>query len=222
MIALFGVCNLSVPIVAKCLRNKCKVYVLKESQVLSKPNREKSIVLVPSVDCLKRNRSILLGSNVIALVFDYVKNCEAIVDLRILDSTRRIVDSVTGALKTPQHVSEIIIKRPNTALKMLKATKVSSVSLIMTFLYRIPDSDKRAHMHDRILEILKQGNKDKLLSVLSTRKSEAAVRLRFHIEKGKMDPLFQAVANIQEGVDDDCGLPEFDWHYITKALKEPT
>lgn len=221
MITIYGVCNISMSKVANAIRKFQTTGILRDSQVLRRPIINRTVILLPSVACLKRNRSVLMVSDVIVFVFDYVKNCETVKDLRILNSLTSIIDATVNALRMrdSKHVP-IVIETSDIAATMLRATKVSSVSLIMTFLYKIPDADKRAAMHKRLFTYIKNNNKQGMLDLLVRRKSAVARKLRTHIEGGGIDSLLEAVKDMRSGATKvDRGLPEFDLNYLTKMMK---
>lgn len=236
MKALYGVCNHDIGYIHNALKDTFETRILLPSQILRAPvSPAISVLLIPTLDCLRRNRKLLSASKVIAILFDCVPNCMRVQNIILLD-VKKISRGITSSYTrlsperlcktlyyTPSTSVEVVISNADPTLSLLKTIKSSTLHMILAHLYKVP-SGRRKKEQQRLFRCLQRNDVETALSMVLNIDSDASRRLARNIKSGKASNLFNAVSqlsnsNISE-VAERFSVSEFDLRYVFKTLNK--
>lgn len=167
MKALFSLTNHNIHFAASALAKwaECpKVSVLSLDHVINTPTSERHVLLVPTVQVLKRNARMLNDCpNIVVIVFDAPVLCKE-VGAHALDVERQTLDfkftfhhleprDIVHAVRTAfagSAVAKITKQQIDMSTKLLKRVYGSIIGRFLTFMYKVPDTDKRAELQKAV------------------------------------------------------------------------
>lgn len=213
----------------------------KIKSVTEKPH----VLLVPTVETLVRNAQVLNQCpRVIAIVFDAPVLCKEVgaplldVEVQTLDyafrfrklEPRDVVHHVKRALAATQPV-KIEKKKVDTGTRLLKRTHGSIIGKYMTFLYKVPDTDKRQELQKQVFAAWWDNKVDELLTFLAKRypKNAAATEFVQQLKEPEAQRFTQAVAELKKAklaskplaydkVAKKFQISPFDLRYLLKTV----
>jgi hypothetical protein len=171
---LFGVANNNIYHVESLLHQYQKAHGKLKVQIVGfgkLPNKEAQVMLLPNVKMLSDNLKVIQKSKAVVLVFDCPVLCDYLKPITLLDVAKRspsykyvfkpleyedFETHLRRALRVKERVK--IDKSYIDVIPKLLGEQLSSVlNPIMTFLYRIRDTDRRQDYHKLIMEWLVSG-----------------------------------------------------------------
>ncbi len=254
MKALIGITNHNVAFVSRALERYAKredipLKILSVDAKLKKPTQKRLLLLVPTVGGIRANYEVLNGSpNVVTFVFDAAIQCSELKPITLLDVAKNTPsylfkfkplqpeDIVVAAKRSFARDQSIKIKHQtiNVSAKLLKLTYDSLIASFLTFMYKIPNTDKRLELQDTLFDFLWEGKLNDALRYIEKRYDNEASRtftdfLRKPIAKQFVAALADIKAQLSKGdgkkkrsvnyakISKKHLVSKFDLKYIMKA-----
>lgn len=229
------------------LKDCPKVSVLNLDHKIEAPNTQSHVLLIPTVQVLKRNARVLNDCpNIVVIVFDAPVLCKEI-GAEMLDIEKQTLDykftyrrlehrdvnhAVKAALNGPGGVK---IKKAtiDMSTKLLKRVYGSILGKFLTFMYKVPDTDKRQELQRLVFAAWWNNDMDSLRKALEKRyaKNAAAQEFLAHLDAADGTAFLAAVQRMRElreagkpvpyaKLSKDFKVSAYDLKYYAKGLQK--
>jgi len=235
MKALLAVTNHNIDFVQQALSRMkgCPtVSVLDVGAVIATATKDSHVLLVPTVATAVKNKTVLNKCpNIIVIVFDAPVLCKEI-GATLLDVEKQTLDYVfryhhleprdvmLAVRKALANQEPVLLKKQVIAMstKLLKRVFGSIIGKFLTFMYKVPDTDKRAELQRHVFNAWWSGDVKLLVEFLKQRypKNEAAAVFAKEVQEPDGLRFMAAVAEIRRLK--DAGKP-VSYAKISKAHK---
>ena len=229
MYKIFGLVSISTPTlvsIIKRLKPKTKLFINGVGDI-----RTSRYALLSNVNYVKKHADDLIDSDCVVFVSDCFLNLSSIKDIDILDGKvtatfqSQFLNITDDAIKyllddrTKYGNKKILFKKVSIAAKLLRSTPESIMSTIYTFLYKIPNKDRREYARQHILHWLHSPDVDyEDFSNLLKFRGKQGEFLNNFLQSESVDnfrSLFADGVNVSVKLS-EFGLSEFDYSYISK------
>lgn len=222
------------------------VSVISIDYTIPEPTKDTHVLLVPTVATAVRNARVLNKSpNIIVIVFDAPVLCVEI-GAQLLDVEKQTLDfvfryrqleyaEVRKAVRTALAAKEpavITRQKIDMSTKLLKRAYGSIIAKFLTFIYKIPDTDRRQEIQKHVFDAWWSGDLTGVKAFLATRYKKNAAAAEFSKELDSKDShrFLAALAEIRklkeagkavsyQKISKAHKISVFDLRYFTKVRK---
>jgi hypothetical protein len=206
-----------------------KVMMLNEK--MDKPTSKEVVLLCPTVTLFIANREVLNKcKRASVIVFDTGIKLEYLKPIEILDVAQKkssylytfkplTASMVLKAIKTPTDV-EVAEKTVRIIPKLLRHSNASFISMIMNFIYRIPNSESREEVKNMIFSYLSDNQTEVLADKLDKKykRNELVKSFIILLREGKANNFAAALKDITEHMKVKRTTKKADIEAKTKAI----
>lgn len=180
---------------------------------LAKPTAKKAIVIVPTVATVKANATVLNQcKNAVVLVFDAPLMCTELKGARLLDVEKNTPSYVFKFRRLEQHdvthaISQAFkseepfklnTKTLDIGMRLLKRTRGSVISKFITFMYKIPNTNRRNQVQAILFDSIWHGKIEEAKKYLKKHYSNTqAINLITYLDSPEAKAFFKALEHVR-------------------------